>query len=463
MRKVVLSLLTMILCLSIFAQKKYEANWESIDTRPTPTWFEDAKFGIFIHWGLYSVPAWAPNTDGDAYSKYAEWYWHRLDPVDEDGDVFRQFHEDMYGKKFQYQDFVSGFKAELFNPDKWADIIKNSGAKYVVLTSKHHEGFALWPSEQSINWNSVDVGPHRDICGELTEAIRKKGDLRMGFYYSLYEWNNPVYLNDVDKYVDQHMLPQIKDLVTRYNPEVLWADGEWKHPSKTWRSEELMAWLFNESAVKESIVVNDRWGEETRSKNGSFYTTEYDLIHKDDSKDVKFTHPWEECRGIAGSFGYNRNENLEDYSSAKELIQILIEKVSRGGNLLLNVGPTADGRIPVIMQQRLAEIGEWLNINGDAIYGTRQWNDAPQSGKQKNVFYTAKGNDLYVIVTEWTGKPISVSGISNVKSVSLLGVDKKISFAKKGNSLTITPPILDVNSNPSQHAWIYKIQDGLKK
>lgn len=463
MRKVVLSLLSIMLSLSVFAQKKYEANWASIDTRPTPSWFEDAKFGIFIHWGLYSVPAWAPNTDGDAYSKYAEWYWHRLDPADEDGGVFRQFHEDMYGKKFQYQDFVSGFKAELFNPDKWADIIKNSGAKYVVLTSKHHEGFALWPSEQSINWNSVDAGPHRDICGELTEAIRKKDDLKMGFYYSLYEWNNPVYHNDVDKYVDQHMLPQIKDLVTRYNPEILWADGEWKHPSKTWRSEELMAWLFNESAVKESIVVNDRWGEETRSKNGSFYTTEYDLIHKDDSKDVKFTHPWEECRGIAGSFGYNRNENLEDYSSAKELIHILIEKVARGGNLLLNVGPTADGRIPVIMQQRLAEIGEWLNINGDAIYGSRQWSDAPQTSKQKNVYYTAKGNDLYVIVTEWTGKSITVNGVNNAKNVSLLGVDKKISYAKKGSSVTITPLALDVNANPSQHAWVYKIQDGLKK
>lgn len=458
MKKTILSLL-LISTIASAAQTKYEAKWESLDKRSTPEWFENAKFGVFIHWGLYSVPSWAPNT-GEVYSDYAEWYWHRINPADKDGEAFRQYHNEMYGTKFKYQDFAAEFKAEMFNPDQWVDIIKKSGAKYVVLTSKHHEGFALWPSAQSVNWNSVDVGPHRDICGELTDAVRKQG-LHMGFYFSLYEWNHPMYHSNVNQYVDEHMLPQLKDLVSRYSPEVVWSDGEWEHPSQTWKSEEFLAWLYNESPMRETVVINDRWGEETRSKHGSFYTTEYDLIHQDDSKDVKFSHPWEECRGIGNSFGYNRNENLEDYTTGKELVHILIDKVSRGGNLLLNVGPTADGRIPIIMQQRLAEIGEWLNVNEDAIYDTRQWKNMPIENKQPNVFYTVKGNDLYVIVTEWTNKPIKLSGINKLKNVNMLGLNKKIQYSIKSGTLTINPPALSFNEVPCQYAWVYKLENAL--
>lgn len=460
MKQTVFCFLFAMLSLSLFAQKTYEANWKSLDSRPIPEWYQDAKFGIFVHWGLYSVPAWAPN-EGDVYNRYSEWYWHRINPQDKDGEVFRKYHLDMYGPKFKYQDFVSGFKAEMFNPNHWAEIFENAGAKYVVLTSKHHEGFTLWPSAQSVNWNSVDVGPHRDICAELTDAVRAKS-LHMGFYYSLYEWNHPIYKSNVDQYVEEHMIPQMKDLTMRYKPDVIWTDGEWEHPSKTWKSEEFLAWLYNESPSRENVVVNDRWGEETRSKHGGFYTTEYDLIHEADSKDHKFTHVWEECRGISGSFGYNRNENLADYSTGKELVHILIEKVARGGNLLLNVGPTADGRIPVIMQQRLAEIGAWLGVNGEAIYGTRQWEEASQK-PSTNIFYTRKGSDLYVIVTEWNQKPITINGVSTMKNVELLGSNKKIKYQHRSNKLTITPPALDFNAMPCQHAWVYKVKNAFTK
>jgi len=184
-----------------------------------------------------------------------------LNPEDKDGELFRVHHEKMYGKDFRYQDFAGNFKAEMFNPEQWAEIFSNSGAKYVVLTSKHHEGFALWPSAQSVNWNSVDIGPHRDICGDLANAVRQKG-MRMGFYYSLYEWHHPLYKNNVNQYVEEHMLPQLKDLVVRYKPDVVWADGEWEHPSSTWKSEDFLAWLYNESPVSSTVVVNDRWGEE---------------------------------------------------------------------------------------------------------------------------------------------------------------------------------------------------------
>jgi alpha-L-fucosidase len=458
MKKTVFNFLLFSAAMS-FAQNKYHAEWESLDKRPAPEWFQDAKFGVFIHWGLYSVPSWAPDT-GDVYSRYSEWYWHRINPEDEDGEAFRKHHNEMYGSKFKYQDFVSGFKAEMFNPDQWVDIIKASGARYVVLTSKHHEGFALWPSIHSVNWNSVDVGPHRDICGELSNAVRKQG-LRMGFYFSLYEWNHPLYKNDVSQYVDKHMIPQLKDLTLRYQPEIIWSDGEWEHPSKVWKSAEFLAWLYNESPVGETVVVNDRWGEETRSKHGSFYTTEYDWIHKSDSKEIEFVHPWEECRGIAGSFGYNRNENLEDYSTAKELIHILIEKVSRGGNLLLNIGPTADGRIPVIMQQRLAEIGEWLNVNGEAIFDTSQWQDKPKANDNPGIYYTVKGKDLYVIVTDWENKPLKISNIGKIQNIKLLGSNKKINYSVENGNATINPPILEFPKIPCQHAWVYKLSNGL--
>ncbi len=445
-----------IISLSLFSQQRYEPTWESVDSRPIPSWFQDAKFGIFLHWGLYSVPAWGP-TDGSIYEKYAEWYWRRMmQPETSTGRKFRDFHDEVYGEKAKYQDFVKGFKAEMFDPELWAKIFKDAGAKYVVLTSKHHEGFALWPSRHSWNWNAYDVGPHRDLAGDLSEAVKNEG-LKMGFYFSLYEWFNPLYHEDVDRYVDQHMLPQMKDLVTTYEPDIFWPDGEWDHPSETWRSTEFLAWLYNDSPVRDYVVVNDRWGRETRSVHGDFYTTEYDLVHDQEIIGDVIEHPWEETRGIGGSFGYNRNENLEDYESSEFLIHYLIDKVARGGNLLLNVGPTADGRIPVIQQQRLSDIGRWLEVNGEGIYETRAWENAPAIDQETTVFFTRKGNDLYVISTQWDGRDIEVNGVRSPNSVAMLGYDGRIRYSASRNRLRITPPDVNPANNPSPYAWVYKI------
>ena len=452
-----------LICFQSFAQKKYEPTWESIDSRPVPTWFEDAKFGIFIHWGVFSVPAYSPTARDKVgiYDRYAEWYWNKLVNPSKTQKYFIDYHNRVYGKDFNYQDFANLFKAEMFNPDEWAERFKEAGAKYVVLTSKHHEGFTLWPSAQSWNWNSVDMGPHRDLCGDLTKSVKASG-LHMGFYYSLYEWFNPLYKSDLNKYVDDHMIPQMKDLITRYQPEVLWTDGEWEQPSATWKSTQFLAWLYNESPVKNSVVVNDRWGNETRAKHGGFYTTEYDLVGDGDSKNKKFEHPWEECRGIAGSFGYNRNEQLEDYSTSEELIHILINKVARGGNLLLNVGPTADGRIPEIQQQRLADMGAWLKVNGEAIYSTRKWDSSPVVKAETSVFFTKKGNDLYVIVTKWQDKPIVVENIHNVKSVSMLGFSGKVKYSVSRSKLIIIPPVVSPTTNPCNYAWVYKLNNAIE-
>jgi alpha-L-fucosidase len=447
--------------------QNYKPNWESLDSRPVPQWFSDSKFGIFIHWGIYSVPSWGPTGDSiGIYDKYAEWYWRKLDLPGKVQKYFKEFHNKTYGPNFKYQDFAPMFKAELFDPDKWAGLFKESGAKYVVLTSKHHEGFTLWPSAQSWNWNSVDVGPHRDLCGDLTTAVKKAG-LHMGFYYSLYEWYNPNYHNNFPAYVDEHMIPQMKDLVTRYTPDILWTDGEWEKSSKDWKSEEFLSWLYNDSPVKDNIVVNDRWGSETRSKHGGFYTTEYGLIGDKEGIDNSVPHPWEECRGIGTSFGYNRTEGLSDYSSAKQLIKLLISTVSAGGNLLLDIGPASDGTIPVIMQQRLLEIGKWLKTNGEAIYSTNPFikkknEESINPEANKTIFFTQKDRDVYVMCLNWPKNGIVLDGINteNIVNAVLLGTDREVIIIRNGKGVTIKPPLL--TPDDYQLAYVFRIS-GLVK
>jgi len=248
---------------SVFGQTeekpiRYEPTWASLDSRPIPRWFVDAKFGIFIHWGVYSVPAWIRVREG-RYASYAEWYEARV-MGELKGD--EDFHEQTFGKDFEYRDFAPMFKAELFDPDFWARMFAESGARYVVLTSKHHDGFCLWPtkSEYKKDWNSGDVGPKRDLVGDLTRAVRKKG-LRMGLYYSMIEWETSRthrtpsgryiaqemmdrYGIPADTYVDDHVLPQLKELVMNYRPALIFADGgEWDEDEDYWKTKEFLAWL----------------------------------------------------------------------------------------------------------------------------------------------------------------------------------------------------------------------------
>lgn len=421
----------------------YEATWESVDSRPNPQWFEDAKFGIFIHWGVYAVPAWAPR------DTYSEWYWNHMQ--NKKGDTWK-FHEETYGAKFQYQDFAPQFKAELYNPDRWAEVFARSGAKYVVLTSKHHDGFCLWPSAESWNWNAMDIGPHRDLAGDLVDAVRKQG-LRMGFYYSLYEWYNPLFKADVNRYVDQHMLPQMKDLVERYKPDIVWPDGEWDHPSVTWRSTEFIAWLYNESSAPKDVVINDRWGKETRNQHGGFATPEYGHLPKGRLTDLG---RFEECQGMGRSFGYNRNEDADCYRSATELLHLLIDNVSRGGNLLLDIGPTADGRIPEIMEERLIDMGTWLGVNGEAIYGAQPWKDAP---KMDDVRFTAKDGAVYAICLKWPAPELLIeapAGFAANKAL-MLGHDQPLALTVAGGKIRITPPALHIDAMPCRHAYVFKL------
>ena len=433
------------LLLIISLNNIYEPTWDSLDQRPNPQWFEDAKFGIFIHWGVYSVPSWGPK------DQYAEWYWYYMEKKDS---PTWQFHKEKYGEKFKYQDFAPMFKAELFDPAHWADIFKRSGAKYIVLTSKHVEGFCLWQAPHSWNWNSVDIGPHRELAGELIKAVRKV-NLKMGFYYCMYEWFNPLYNSNVNKYVDEYMLPQMKDLIIRYQPDVFWPDGEWDHPSSTWRSTEFLAWLFNESPAPKDIAINDRWGKECRNRHGGFATPEYESIPEGH---LIAQGRFEECQGMGKSFGYNRNETADNYRSTTELLHLLIDNVSRGGNLLLDIGPSADGRIPEIMEERLLEMGKWLEINGEAIYATNVWKDAPHIDRFR---FTRKGNNIYAIALQWPPEkwalPKTIE-FHTQPTVTILGTNIAVPISDDNDKWTITTPCLSPSKIPCQHAWVIKFK-----
>ncbi|HVW87488.1 MAG TPA: alpha-L-fucosidase [Bryobacteraceae bacterium] len=450
------------------AATRYESTWDSIDRRPSPPWYQDAKFGIFIHWGLYSVPAFAAPR-AEKQNPYAEWYWNSLTKGksgDPSGSATWDFHRRVYGAGFEYQQFAPLFRAELFDPNRWAALFERSGAKYIVPTSKHHEGFALWPSKDADRtwgrpWNAVSTGPKRDLLGDLTKAVRARG-LHMGFYYSLYEWYNPLWLKDKPRYVREHLFPQFKDVVTRYRPDIIFSDGEWELTSAEWHSPELLAWLFNDSPAKDNVVIDDRWGKDTRHKHGGYYTTEYTAGLQSGA------HPWEESRGMGFSYGYNRMETLQDYHTSRELTLMLIDIVSRGGNFLLDIGPTADGRIPIIMEERLTEIGDWLRANGEAIYGTRNWRstrqwstgtvptfeekefrgeynirklvDEPAPGQARiEAFFTAKGNTVYAIVPRRLPRQLVLKDLRAADAVLLESGDK-LPVHATGRSLTVTIP-----------------------
>ena len=322
-----------------------------------PSWFENAKLGIMIHYGLYSIPSYSDK------EQYSEWFYKGLISSDS---LRINFQKNVFGENFDYFDYMKLFKAEMFDAEQWAKLFKVSGAKYIVFTTKHHDGFCLYPSAYT-KYNVMNTPARRDIVGELAEATRKEG-LRLGLYYSLTEWTNPLYRWTVDKtgierYVTEHMVPQFKEIVDRYQPSIVFADGDWDFNYKTLHSEECVQYLMDKVG-KDEVIVNNRWG------NGFKYghkTPEYSSGIKE-----KFV-PWAECRSLSRSFALNRNSSLEEYLSPEALIEHFVQLVSLGGGLMLNVAPAADGQIPLLQQERLLQLGKWLEINQEAIYNSQSW------------------------------------------------------------------------------------------
>ena len=302
----------------------------------------------------------------------------------------------------------------------------------------------------------METGPHRDICGELTEAVRKQG-LQMGFYYSLPEWTSTIHTWYVDpndsiaEYVDTHMIPQFKELVERYKPTILFTDGEWYNSAEQWHATELISWYYN--TVGDEAIVNDRWGN---GQQHGFRTPEYTGRAKLNDR------PWAECRGIGRSFGLNRNEPFENYLTSDELIRHFVILVAAGGGLTINVGPAADGQIPLLQQERLLDLGRWLEINGEAIYGSNPYRI--DTVAQPQVCFT-KGNDaLYAIALEYPDEQLflDLEEPSPKMTVALLGSDKTLPWHYKKGRLVIETGSLRYSDIRSTAAWVFKLsQSGL--
>lgn len=470
--------------LGLSAQKNYTPDWASLDSRPVPEWWLDAKFGIFIHWGVYSVPAFS--TKGN----YAEWYQHALATNAHKGKV-KLFHEVNYGDR-SYYDLADDFNAELYNPDEWARLFEQAGAKYTVLTAKHHDGYCLWPNEHAnrswgIPWNSELRGSGRDLLGELFTALNKT-KVKPGLYFSLYEWFNPLWEFDQRRYASEHAMPQLYEVVKRYEPWVVWADGDWDASPDVWQSPEFLRWLYAESSVRDRVVTNDRWGKGTRFTHGGVFTPEY-------QPEIDFEdHAWEESRGMGASYGYNRAEDAWDYNSAQSLVLHLVDKVSRGGNFLLDIGPDEHGKIPPIMQERLLDIGKWLAVNGEAIYGTRRWRSPFQwsSGRRdwkpgtdaarapvdpllkqtvdpdagfavKEVFYTwnPKTKSVFAIFPRYPNdKKLVLKGLQLPAvgtEITFLATKEKLKAENIGGNIVISLPEYNPNRIKADQAFAVKI------
>ncbi len=422
---------------------KYLATLESVRQHPLPDWYADAKFGIFIHWGPYSVPAYAPAREGDiqhlfqtrsqayafAHQPYAEWYQNSLRIS---GSPVQQHHQQTYGAQVPYEDFAAEFNRQTaaWEPEAWAELFERAGARYVVMVTKHHDGFTLWPSRRR---NPRRTGYHaeRDLVGELAAAVRRRG-LRFGTYYSSpLDWTftqSPIRSfgdllsggpagAEYRLYVRQHW----QELIERVRPDILWSDiGYPPHENLA----ELFAEYYNR--VPEG-VINDRWlqmggllrgplgrwlinrvVEQSIKKGGvqqmlvphcDFRTTEYAGM-----PEITETK-WEACRGIGNSFGYNQAESDADYAPAGLLLAQLVDHVSKNGNLLLNIGPRADGRLHPAQTAALEGMGAWLRTCGAALYGTRPWlrfKDTLAPGLE--VRYTCRDDTLNAVLMSATAE-----------------------------------------------------------
>ncbi|XP_077257107.1 alpha-L-fucosidase-like isoform X3 [Temnothorax americanus] len=414
---------------------------------------------LFI--GVYSAcPALAPNGFGIIGKNSIN------DIVEEKRTTkFSDFMRKRYPPNFTYQDFARDFTAEFFDVSEWAELFQASGAKYIVLTSKHHEGYTLWPSTYSFSWNSMDVGPQKDLVGELAEAIRNKTRIKFGLYHSWFEWYNPLYVTDkrnnftTDRFVTHKVMPEFRELIETYKPDIVWSDGDGEATDTYWKSKEFLAWLYNESPVKDTVVVNDRWGINIPCHHGGFFTCADRF-----NPGVLLPHKWENCMTIdKKSWGYRRNAVLSEYYTLAGLVKELIITVSCGGNLLLNVGPTKDGIITPIYEERLRGMGGWLAINGEAIYDTKPWT-VQNDTLTGSVWYTISKNEkqLYALILEWP-QFFNILSLGSLKlsensQINLLGYSSVIPWKQSDNKLEISLP---PNAHKGQPAWVLKFKENI--
>jgi len=441
--------------------EKYEPTWTSLDAHPVPDWYAGAKLGIFIHWGVYSVPAYA-DPDGD--HAYAEWYPHYMY---EEGNDTHEYHREQYGEDVEYVDFVEDFTAENWEPDRWAGFFDDVGARYVVLTAEHHDGFPLWDTHYT-KYNAAEMGPERDLVGELCEAVRDRGMRFAGSYHANLNYYQPGFdgqyghpdyhvgeggfRDDVTgpgpEYVD-FMNAKHRELIREYEPDLLWFDVP-RADSENNRARQLIADYYNTAAEEwdKEVVVNDRSATDATRKHADFYTPEYETFEEITE------HKWEACRGIGRSFGYNAVETDRHHLDARELVRMFVDIVSKNGNLLINVGPRADGTIPDLQREPLLGLGEWLETNGEAIYETTYWAVAEDDAADVEIRYTWKDGTLYATALEWPGERLSLAVPDHVDvgadpEATLLGTGGELNATVSGDRLRIDCPSEPLGDAPA--------------
>jgi alpha-L-fucosidase len=377
-------------------------------------WFKEAKFGMFVHWGVYSVHG--ENKKGD----YVSWSMENEGiPVSE------------------YEKFADAFSPSKFDAAQWMDIAKSAGMRYTIFTSKHHDGFCMFDSALT-DYDAQERPAKRDFVRELVGAARD-ADMKMGFYYSMLDWHHPDFKTDLTRYIDKYMFGQVRELCKNYGPiDCLWFDGEWDHPAETWRSAELIEMIRK---LQPAALVNDRIGKNERGNTMlcDFYTREQMSEIKNPMEyEKRKSFPWEACLTIGSSWGYKRDDG--PLKSSTELIRALVDIVSRGGNLLLNVGPNPEGEIPQRLVERLEDIGAWMKVNGESIYGTEKspFKNLP-AGK-----CTAKGSRIYIHLESHPGKVLQLPGLQNkIKRAWFLKTNKELAFDDSAKSITLPDELCD--------------------
>ena len=348
--------------------------WEALK-RPLPEWFRRSKLGFFIHWGPYSVPAWGepvaelgeiPPRAWFRHNPYAEWYHNTIRLEDSPA---RAHHDEVYGGA-DYDDFLDAWKAESFDADAVVGELAAAGGSYVMLTTKHHDGVCLWDAPGTGDRNTVACGPRRDLVGEWAEATRRAG-MRFGAYYSGgLDWHarptDPIGLRDdweiterpLDLEYAAYAASHVRDLITRYSPDVLWNDINWPDAGKDFGPDGIGTVFEEYYAAKPDGLVNDRW----EVPHADYRTSEYQHL-----LDRETAEQWEHCRGLGLSFGYNAAEGRGHALSPLEATRHLVDVVWRGGRLLLGVGPMADGRLPQWQSEILRGIGRWMHVAGELL------------------------------------------------------------------------------------------------
>ena len=450
----------------------YTADPQSLATHEIPDWYADARFGIMIHWGLYSVPGWAETTLDPAdwntpeslsanspewyrRNPYAEWY---ANTIQIEGSEAQAHHRAKYGDAFAYDNFRSRFEqqAASWDPQAWADLFATAGAHYVILVTKHHDGYLMWPTDVEhpyrSNWSSS-----QDFVGELSAAVRTRC-MRMGLYYSGgIDWSFEAgVIRDLTDFIfAQPEQPeyaayadaQWRELIAKYRPAILWNDIRYPEAAAPL---ELFAHYYN--TVPDG-VVNDRWS-----------TLVPGAIHHDVRSEEYQSSPgisgkrFETIRGIGRSFGYNRNEDAGDYLSIEDLVFQFVDIVSKNGNLVLNVGPTADGTIPREQVARLQTMGRWLATNGEAYFGSEPWVRAEGRTRagQAVRFTRGKGNGMLyaTVVGTIANNMVAIEAIpGDPSNVRLLGFDLPLSWYSQGDTLHIALPEIP----PQQPAYAFAI------